>query len=386
MHFYQNKFPLYFAFIIALFSSTGFSAAKKSCLNISYDEAINLIKEVNYKWQNGHSYKTRAFWDNAAYHTGNIEAFKLTKTEDFRKYSEDWADYNGWKGATSDDTASWVYSSYGETSDHVLFGDWQACFQTYIDLYNLDSIKDEKKIARVKSVMGYQISTPNNDYVWWSDGFYMVFPVLVKMYKLTGDTSYLIKLKNYFSFSDNLMYDGEYGLYYRDAKYIYPKQPTINGRKNFWSRGNGWVFAAFVKVLEDMPESDPLRPIITERFKGMALTLKATQQKEGYWTRSIIDPEHAPGMETSGTAFFTYGLFWGINNGILDEKTYIPTAARAWNYLMKEALQKDFTVGYVQPIGENPSPTTEVSARSTSNFGTGAWLLAACEVARFLKK
>ena len=40
----------------------------------------------------------------------------------------------------------------------------------------------------------------------------------------------------------------------------------------------------------------------------MADAVVACQQPEGYWTRSMLDPEHAPGAETSGTAFFTYGL------------------------------------------------------------------------------
>ena len=31
----------------------------------------------------------------------------------------------------------------------------------------------------------------------------------------------------------------------------------------------------------------------------------------------------APGPETSGTAFFTYGMLWGVNDGILDCKTYM---------------------------------------------------------------
>ena len=40
-------------------------------------------------------------------------------------------------GAASNNKADWKYT-YGETNDHVLFGDWQICFQTYIDLYNID--------------------------------------------------------------------------------------------------------------------------------------------------------------------------------------------------------------------------------------------------------
>jgi rhamnogalacturonyl hydrolase YesR len=119
-------------------------------------------------------------------------------------------------------------------------------------------------------------------------------------------------------------------------------------------------------------------------YQKMAKTLADIQQEGGYWTRSLLDPEHAPGYETSGTAFFTYAYFWGINNGLLDKKEYLPTAAKAWSYLSKTALQEDFSIGYVQPIGERAIPGQTVDARSTANFGVGAFLLAACELARYL--
>lgn len=70
------------------------------------------------------------------------------------------AEKNKWMGATSPNKSEWKYN-YGETNKHVLFGDWQICFQTYIDLYNLDTIKDPGKIARAREVMEYQISTPH---------------------------------------------------------------------------------------------------------------------------------------------------------------------------------------------------------------------------------
>ena len=97
-----------------------------------------------------------------------------------------------------------------------------------------------------------------------------------------------------------------------------------------------------------------------------------------------LDPEHAPGPETSGTAFFTYGLLWGMNNGFLDKATYQPVVEKAWKYLTTVALQPDGRVGYVQPIGEKAIPGQVVDANSTANFGVGAFLLAACEMVRFL--
>lgn len=354
----------------------GFSCLKKR-------QILHVIKDVNDHWQATRPFTTNAFWDNAAYHTGNMEVYKLTKHEPYRQYSENWANHNQWMGATSNDTAKWRLS-YGETPLYVLFGDWQICFQTYIDLYHLDKIKDASKVARAIGVMSYQMSTARNDYWWWSDGLYMVMPVMTKLFGLTGDQRYLDKLGDYFRFADDLMYDEAVGLYYRDGKYVFPKEPTINGLKNFWSRGNGWVYAAFAKVLTDLPADSPLRPLFTQRFLSMSKALKSTQQPEGYWTRTLLDPAHAPGPETSGTAFFTYGLYWGMNHGLLSKKEYLPMAKKAWKYLSETALQDDKTIGYVQPIGENASPKTTVSAQSTSNFGTGAWLLAACEVYRSL--
>ena len=371
-------FPFAFCFTLLSLSAC---ASKKDMITESKKVVIDIIHKVNQHWQAEHPYTVRAFWDNAAYHTGNMEAYFLTGNEAYREYSQKWAEHNEWKGAKSTDKSQWRYH-YGENDLYVLFGDWQTCFQTYIDLYNIEP--EEIKIERAKEVMYYQMSTENRDYWWWSDGLYMAMPVMTKLYKLTGDELFLEKMQEYYQFAEELMYDEEYALFFRDAKYVYPKEPTINGKKNFWSRGNGWVFAAYAKVMQDLPEDNAFRKKIEQRFIAMAASLKKIQQPEGYWTRSLLDPEHAPGPETSGTAFFTYAYFWGINNGLLDKKEYLPTAAKAWSYLSKTALQEDFTIGYVQPIGERAIPGQTVDARSTANFGVGAFLLAACELARYL--
>lgn len=363
-----------------------YGAIAKTKFTKNSGEVVELMCSVNDHWQATNTFKTSPFWHHAAYHTGNMEAYSITKNENYRLYSENWATYNNWTGATSNDTTNWKYS-YGESPSYVLFGDWQICFQTYADLYNLDAIKDPNKIKRALSVMEYQMRTSNNDYWWWADGLYMVMPVMTKLYNITGNIRYLEKLKEYFQYADKLMFDTEFSLYYRDAKYVFPLQPTFYGLKNFWARGDGWVFAGLAKVLKDLPAEDTLvRPLFTLRFQSMAAALKNAQQTEGYWTRSILDPAHAPGYETSGTAFFCYGFFWGINNGILSKDTYLPTATKAWNYLQNIAVQPDFSVGYVQPIGDNASPNTTVKASSTANFGVGAFLLAAAETSRFLDK
>lgn len=373
-------FSLISSVCIFCLSCVSRKAAQQS-FGTSKEEVLNIINKVNGYWQQNNSPKQRSFWDVAAYHTGNMEAYFLTKNENYRKYSEDWAIHNNWMGAKGTNKADWKYS-YGEKDDYVLFGDWQICFQTYVDLYNLD--KDEKKIARAREVMEYQMSTAKNDYWWWADGLYMVMPVMTKLYKVTGNGLYLDKLHEYFSYANSIMYDGEEGLYYRDAKYVYPKHKSSNGKKDFWARGDGWVFAGLAKVLIDLPKNGQHRNEYISKFRGMAKAIKASQQADGYWTRSMLDSAHAPGPETSSTAFFTYGFLWGINHGILNKKEYLPVVQKSWSYLSKTAMQPNGKIGYVQPIGERAIPSQVVDQNSTSNFGVGAFLLASCELHRYL--
>ena len=373
----------------------------------SGEEILSIIEKVNTHWQSEHPlmpadslpfhpYSDNSpFWHNAAYHTGNMEVYKLTKEETALAYSKAWAESNLYIGATGTDIEKWQYH-YGETPDHVLFGDWQICFQTYCDLYEIEP--DIVKIARAQEVMEYEMSTPNNDYWWWADGLYMVMPTMTKLYKITGNALYLDKLYEYWLYSKDLMYDYKpmigdslanepQHLFYRDGKYLYPNHKSaVLGGKDFWARGCGWVVAGLAKVLQDLPAKSPYLEEFLTTYKEMCEAVRKSQQPAGYWTRSILDPEHAPGPETSGTAFFTYGLLWGINNGILDRETYLPTVLKAWDYLTKTALQEDGRVGYVQPIGERAIPGQVVDTNSTANFGVGAFLLASCEMYRLVNK
>ena len=346
-------------------------------------EVLSLIDKVNDYWQAHNAPNKRAFWDNAAYYTGNMEAYRLMGKAQWYQYSDQWCRHNDWKGAKSNDKRNWKYQWYGEGDDFVLFGDWQICFQTYIDMYNL--VPTDYKVARAKEVMAYECQMQDNKFWWWADALYMVMPVMTKMYRLTNNEMYLDKLYENFLWSDSLMWDAEAQLYYRDGKYIWSKVKTsCDGGKSFWARGDGWVLAGLAKVLADMPRDYRNRDIFVQRFQQLAEGVARCQQAEGYWSRSMLCEGDAPGPETSGTAFFCYGLEWGVNHGYLNKNTYGPVIERAWNYLRSKALQPDGSIGFVQPIGEKPDPTKIVDSHSQAPFGTGAWLLAACERMRYL--
>ena len=365
-------------------------------------KVLAIIDKVNTYWQTNNKAEVRSFWDNAAYHTGNMEAYLLTGEDRYLEYSLKWAEHNNWMGATETNPSLWEYKTYGEDQRHVLFGDWQICFQTYIDLYWVAMGKyapaaagkkrlplhdnPQKCIMRAREVMEYEADSKAHDYWWWADALYMVMPVMTKMYGLTGDVKYLDKLYENLLYTDSIMLDNETGLYFRDGKYVYPKHKTQSGKKDFWARGDGWVLAGLAKVLQDMPKDYKHRQFFVDKYVRLAKAVASLQQKEGYWTRSMMDPEQAPGPETSGTAFFTYGMLWGINNGYLQKKEFKPVVTKAWKYLTKTALQADGKVGYVQPIGEKAIPGQVVDANSQANFGVGAFLLAACEYVRYLDR
>lgn len=390
------------------------------------ESAENAVRSANDYWQSRYNYNQTqrydiAFWANSAYHAGNIEAYKLTGDEKYLQYSTDWANAANWQGNTNTDDLSTWGDSYDEskTGKNVLFGDWQACFQSYIDLFNLGV--EGADLDRVYEVMDYQISTEKDSYWWWADALFMVMPTMTKLYKLTGDEKYLDKLYEYFRYSKELMYDGEDGipeegeeyttsaylrggaqpsnpddykhLFYRDAGYVYPLNANKGheNEKNFWARGNGWVFAGLAKVLSDMPEDyahyDEFYNTYMELAEAIIACQVTDEEGHGFWTQSMLQdyPKGSNGndygYETSGTAFFTYGLFWGINNGYLDEATYLEPAIRAWGYLSEVALQDDGMVGYVQEVG---SKATDATRRGTTqDFGVGAFLLAGCEAARW---
>lgn len=375
-----RKQSLWMMLLCALLGISAVHAQQHS----SSKTVLGLIEKANDYWQSHNSPRKWAFWDHAAYYTGNIEAFKLTGKAAYYDYSNTWCEHNNWSGARSNDKKKWRYKTYGEGNDFVLFGDWQICFQTYIDMYNLNPAP--YKVARAKEVMSYAAHMDERKFWWWSDALYMVMPLMTKMYKLTGDEMYLNRLYENYLWSDSLMWDAQAQLYYRDAKYIYPKVKTANGGKSFWARGDGWVLAGLAKVLADMPRDYAHRGFFEMRFKQLAEGVARCQRPDGYWSRSMLCEEDAPGPETSGTAFFAYGLMWGVNNGLLDKATYSPVIEKAWNYLEHTALQADGSVGFVQPIGEKPDPTRTVNAKSQAPFGTGAWLLAACERVRYLDK
>jgi len=221
---------------------------------------------------------------------------------------------------------------------------------------------------------------------WWCDALFMGPPALVKLGAVTGNSSYFTYTDELFKECYNLLYDKEEHLFARDIKYVIKNDGKdireANGKKIFWSRGNGWVMGGIVRVLQELPANYSGREFYIKLFKEMSARLKDLQQADGLWRASLLDPDSYPGGEVSGSGFDCYAMAWGINNGILDKETYLPIVKKAWIGLNK-CVKEDGHVGWVQPIGADPKKN--FNADSWEVYGSGAFLLAGSEVIKLKK-
>lgn len=311
-------------------------------------------------------------WTNAAGYTGIMALSSISENEKYIQVL-----------ISKGESLNWVTGPRRRHADDYCIG------QTYALLYA--KYQDEKMIANFRRQADSIVMLPHDeslewknniaDCEWaWCDALFMGPTSLSYLSTVTGDQKYLdMAVKLWWKTTDYL-YDPVEHLYSRDGSYLDKREK--NGRKVFWSRGNGWVFAGLVRVLENMPENYPGRKRFIQLYKEMAAKIASLQQPDGSWHASLLDPQHYPVKEMSGTGFYCYGLTWGLNNKLLDKKTYWPVVQKAWTSL-NLAIHPDGMLGYVQPIGSAPD---NVDENSTEIYGVGAFLLAGSELYDYVGK
>jgi len=266
--------------------------------------------------------------------------------------------------------------------------DDQCIGQTYAELYLL--YRDPKMIAGIKARIDGILDKPSAvtsmDFgqpdkkaleLWsWCDSLFMGPPTWMRLYRATGDARYMdYAVRNWWITSDYL-YDKEENLFFRDSSFF--KRSEANGRKVLWSRGNGWVMAGLVRMLQFLPRNHPERARFERQLTDMSARILACQQADGLWRASLLDPDSYPLREASGSGLFTYALAWGVNQGLLDPAKYEPAVRKAWDALTG-CVGPDGRLSHVQPVGFDPKRFPE---DSTEAYGVGALLLAGSEVYR----
>ena len=314
-------------------------------------------------------------WTRAVYFEGLMALYSVDKNKSYYNYAVDWSASHNWSLRDGIKTRN---------------GDNQACGQTYIDLYKID--KDIHHVDSIKASIDLMVQSQKIDDWSWVDAIQMAMPVLTQLGVIYKDTNYFNRMYQMYAFTkykhgDNGLFNAAEGLWWRDKDFDPPyKEP--NGKNCYWSRGNGWVAAALVRVLSALPKNETHRNEYLADYKNMMQALVPLQRADGYWNVSLQDPTNFGGKELTGTSLFIYGMAWGINNGHLDKKKYLPIVIKAWNAMAKESVHANGFLGYVQGTGKEPKESQPVlydREPDFEDFGLGCFLMAGSEMYKLKK-
>ncbi|TNJ43802.1 glycoside hydrolase family 88 protein [Tamlana fucoidanivorans] len=322
-------------------------------------------KEHRKKWHNRKPYHDLE-WTNGALYAGMFQLSEISHYPKYINWLVEIGDKNKWQ----------LHKRMYHADDHTVG-------QFYLSLHQNVRLKHIAKITPTKnrfdSIMN---SEQGKAYQWdWCDALFMAPPVWARLAKITKDSTYLNYMDTQYKMTYNELWDENEKLFFRDKSYFNQKEK--NGNKIFWSRGNGWVFGGLALMIPDLPKDWKERAFYTDLFKQMAQTIKATQRADGTWSAGLLgDVKDYPNIETSGSAFFTFGIAWGINNGLLEREVYEPVLLKAWKTI-SGAVNEAGMLGYVQPVGAAPG---ESFKDYTEVYGIGAFLAAGSEMYKFINK
>jgi rhamnogalacturonyl hydrolase YesR len=286
----------------------------------------------------------------------------------------------------------WGFRSGNRTRN----ADDQCCAQTYVDLCRIKG--DTMILSNAKMDFGLMTNSTKNDDWTWVDAIQMAMPAMAKLGSVEGDLTYFRKMMLLYQHTRNIegggLFNEAEGLWWRDKGFVPPyKEP--NGENCYWSRGNGWVYAALVRSIDELTRAgetasnndkeslDSMKTRLQKDFLLMSAALLKCQRHDGFWNCSLHDATNYGGKETTGTSLFVYGMAWGIQKGILDRDTYLRPVLKAWKAIVKYAVHPDGFLGFVQGTGKEPKDSQPVEYNTVPDFpdfAVGCFLLGGSQI------
>ena len=209
------------------------------------------------KWQLANPKHELYDWTNGAFYAGVFAAYETTKSKDLWDAMMEMGEKNKW--------------GPGKRFDHA---DDIVINQTYLDHVSHQE-RQEDAAADDRCRRADQKREPSREVEkhgiiwWWCDALFMAPPTLAKLAAITGDKSYLDLNDKFFQETYDRLYDKQERLYARDASYLINAKGEgkreANGKKIFWSRGNGWVAGGLVRLLKELPKDHPKTRILCQR-------------------------------------------------------------------------------------------------------------------------
>ena len=327
-----------------------------------------------------------SLWTRAVYYEGLMALNAIDPQQRYIDYAMTWADFHKWTPRNGVNT---------------LDADDQCCGQTYVELAALKGGDQKALLANVIANLDHQMVTPNSKkqtstpkaktnvnslYGWWTwiDAIQMAMPLYMQIANVTGEQKYRDHAMQMYRWTRNEcgggLFNTKDGLWWRDADYV-PPYKEKDGKDCYWSRGNGWVYAAIVRCMNQLSPKSKEYKELKKDFLLMSKGLLSCQHEDGFWHASLVSDVDYPTPEMTGTALFLYGMAWGIQQGLLKTKTYRPACDKAWQALAS-CVHNDGFLGWNQGTGKDPSagqPVTFDSVPDFEDYGTGCFLLGASE-------
>jgi rhamnogalacturonyl hydrolase YesR len=350
--------------IAALAGTAGADVTPAALGDLNKAQILKTMKLAGDYWVKKGTDLKALNWKNATFHVGNL-AFVTVG------------------GVSNHVTRPWCQmNKFAIPSDKrgAFFPDIIAPGEVYLDL--LAFHPDETTLKALRAKIKSNVANVNAGHVdtWnYVDALNMAMPSFARIGVKDKSEATLAAMQKLFNYTQKTaggkgLFSETAGLWWRDSKYV--------NTNTFWSRGNGWAAMAMVKVLAALPATDPRRAEYQRVLVKMAASLAAIQRGDGFWNVNLGNAKDFPGPETTGTAMFTYALTWGINNGVLDAKTYRPIVEKAWQGMVKTALKSSGLLGWAQGTGQRPSDHQPIKSTDTSAVAVGAFLLAGSQLAR----
>ena len=327
-----------------------------------------------------------SLWTRAVYYEGLMALNAIDPQQRYIDYATTWADFHKWTPRNGVNT---------------LDADDQCCGQTYVELAALKGGDQKALLANVIANLDHQMVTPNSKkqtstpkaktnvnslYGWWTwiDAIQMAMPLYMQIANVTGEQKYRDHAMQMYRWTRNEcgggLFNTKDGLWWRDADYV-PPYKEKDGKDCYWSRGNGWVYAAIVRCMNQLSPKSKDYKELKKDFLLMSKGLLSCQHEDGFWHASLVSDADYPTPEMTGTALFLYGMAWGIQQGLLKDKIYRPACDKAWQALAS-CVHNDGFLGWNQGTGKEPSagqPVTFDSVPDFEDYGTGCFLLGASE-------
>jgi len=313
-------------------------------------------------------------WLVGTFYSSFVAAYQVTGDDWYLNQAFHWGELSGWdirKPLNADDVCPG---------------------QTYLDLY---FIKKDPKIyetlnKKLSPYLDRDVILPGEKHedqkgnlaltgrnTWsWCDALYMAPPVYARMGKATGDVRYYEMLHRLYWDAVDFLYAPDEKLFHRNSKEQTENERTPNGKKVYWGRGNGWVIGGLARLIEFLPDSDPMKVKYIQLFQDLAYSLARYQMEDGLWRASVNDPEWISIKETSGSAFYVFAMAKGINEGWLPKEYFLPVVLKGWSGLMG-CVTPEGKLGYSQIVAGSPH---EVRPEDSKDYAVGAFILAGTEM------